>query len=187
MCAVKRKKDSEMRSDYFEKITREIVKTEYKSLKRVITLRAPNGYGKTTTIKRLCKELYEEDPMAWCGRRNPTATTIGTGEISTVFTIEGLRIAIFSVGDTSQAMLEHFKFCAKTNVDILILAVRSSSEGREFFAERAFAQIKSIIAFQEEQVVLKKRWTSDIGDKEEYRCVRELKTVLKRTIQEIHN
>ena len=178
-----------MKCDYFEKITHEIVKTEYISLKRVITLRSPNGYGKTTTIKRLCKELYEENPMTWnsCGRRNPMAVTLEAGEISAVFTIEGLRIAIFSVGDTSRAMMEHFTFCARMNVDILILAVRSSSEGREFFAERAFAQIKSIIEFQEEQVVMRERWTAESGDREESRCVRRLRTILKRTIQEVRN
>ena len=173
------------RTDYFKLISKKIVEAKLSHVKTVIPLRARNNAGKTSTIKQLCRNLFDANPNSWKGPRHyhPAVVDYTRGEIRCIFEIEGVHIAIFSEGDTAKAMYEVFEYCMRhEEIDIVVLAVRSSQDGNEFNAEIAYSEIKKVLKSQEELAVWMKEFEGDERVAEEIKRCQELEKTIRMSV-----
>jgi len=149
-----------------KKVAECVAKNDFSALKHVIVLKAPQDSGKTTILKMVIEKLFARNPSSWIGRglarnnrfdrkrvTNYAAANRLSAEYSGVFELNGVVVAISTVGDFTQYIVGNFELFATAKAVIAVTAVREGN-----IAEMAYESFKSILRFKETEIGLSEKY-----------------------------
>ena len=133
-------------------------------VKKMISISAPEGYGKTTTLKRVIK-LFDKNAGFKCVKKVVHASPIKTGrfagEVIAIYEWHGLVIGISTAGDSTQVFIRNAHYFARYKCDFVIAPVRIGSNGRVLCVMKAHEKVVSYYNFREVKFTFEKKCISD--------------------------
>lgn len=133
-------------------------------IKKMISLSAPEGYGKTTTLKRVIA-LFDESMEFKCVKKVVHASSIKkgqfAGEVIAIYEWHGLVIGISTAGDSTQVFMRNAHYFAMYKCDVVVAPVRIGANGRVLCVMRAQKQVVSYYKFEEMKITFENKCISD--------------------------